>query len=79
MMNQSDLAKELDMLNDALEVIDNFTEHYNVNLEAFKPKHYDDNLMLSNSNIKNEYFIAFKGIILYEKIEFTIFRGTGNI
>ena len=49
MMNQTDLAKELDLLNDALEVIDNFTEHYNVNLDAFNPKHYDDNTLLSNS------------------------------
>ena len=62
MSNQSDLAKELDLLHDTLTFIDNFTDLYNVDLDSYRK---DDNSRLSS------YIIAFKGLIYSLVITFS--------
>ena len=63
-MNRSELERELSLLSDTLNFIDNFTEHHNVDLKSWDAFNYQhrvpdqDSQKLSNENHST---IIFKG------------------
>ena len=65
-MNRSELERELSLLSDTLNFIDNFTEHHNVDLKSWDAFNYQhkvpdqDSQKLSNENHST---IIFKGMI----------------
>ena len=59
-MNRSSLERELELLNDALVSIDNFTANNNVNLNPDAP-----NVTERLSNYEGEIFAVVKGCIKY--------------
>ena len=64
-MNRSELERELSLLSDTLNFIDNFTEHHNVDLKSWDAFNYQhkvpdqDSQKLSNENHST---IIFKGM-----------------
>ena len=81
-MNRSELERELSLLSDTLNFIDNFTEHHNVDLKSWDAFNYQhrvpdqDSQKLSNENHST---IIFKGKIITIIFVLSYFYGNKKI